>query len=184
MTVTMALLGLLPLIAFVLIDWYFDAKRGIYAAIVLSLLLVVVFYFIDGGFDSTLAIEAGLIVMLGAIALKMNNALFFKFQPVLVGVCLSLFLSYFQFFDQPYLVKLLPRVAHMMPQAKDALESPQMIALLSRVSGQMIGLFLFHAGLVALAAVRGSNIVWVMTRIAIYPLMIVVVFLNALKMTR
>lgn len=184
MTLTFALLGLLPLVAFVLFDWYLDAKKGIYAAIALSLLLLVAFYVIENRFDPAILIETALILLLGFIAIKMNNPLFFKFQPVVVGVCLALFLSYFQFFDQPYLVKLLPHVKTMMPQAQDALASPQMIGLLSRVSGQMIGLFLFHAGLVAIAASRGSNLVWVMTRIAIYPMMIAVVFLNALNMTR
>ena len=178
MDMTSLLLGVTPLVVFVILDAYASARTGLLCAMGLSIALLFYYYFALGGIDYSMVLESALIVVLGLVAMKMNNSLFFKFQPVVVGVCLSLFLAWFQVFDVPYLVKILPRMGKLVPGMTPVIEDPKMILLMGRLSLQLIALFLVHAGLVAFSALKLGNLGWILMRLAIYPLLIVLMVCN------
>ena len=180
MDMTTVWLGLLPLVGFVIVDTYASARAGLISAMVLSVALLVYYYVALGDIDYSMVLESGLIVVLGLIAMKMNNSLFFKFQPVMVGVCLSLFLAYFQFFDQPYFVKLMPRMAKLVPQAAPFVNDPKILLIMGRLSWQFIIVFLVHAGLVAYSALKMKNLGWILMRLAIYPIAFLLMLANVL----
>ena len=180
MNFTSLLMALAPLVIFVIIDAYASARTALLSAMGLSVLLLVYYYFALGGIDATMVLESGLIVLLGLIALKMNNPLFFKFQPVAVGICLGLFLAWFQFFDEPYLLKILPRMGKLVPEAAPLIGNPAIVLIMKRLSWQMILLFWVHAGLVAYSALKMRDLGWILMRLAIYPLLMVMMIANML----
>lgn len=175
------LIGLIPLVVFVIVDIYAGTKTGIYSSLALGL-LVFVFYAIKfDNIDGVMILEICLLLALGVVSIKGNNSVFFKFQPVIVGLVLSLFLAWFQFFDEPYLVKKIPLFIELVPEQKEIFESFLMIDLLSKVSFQLIFVFFIHAALVAYSAVRFKNIGWILMQLAIYPVFGVQMFLNTLN---
>jgi intracellular septation protein A len=171
-------LTLVPLIVFVVIDLFGSMKAAVVSAVAVSCALVGYFYFAFNEFDYSMVLETVLLLILGAVTLKMNNAVFFKLQPVVVGVCFALFLGWFEIFDEPYLVKIIKRMEKIIPLMEDALKNPIMLELLSRLSWQMALLFLVHAGLVAYSAIKMRDLAWILMRMAIYPLTVALALLN------
>lgn len=178
MSLEVILVGLVPLVAFAVLDSFVDPKKAIWAAMFLGLALVGYFSWRFQELDHSMLGEALLIVVAGAVALRMNKPALFKYQPAVLGVIFAAFLAWFQIFDTPYLVKLVPQMAKILPDAKVFLENRQVLEALARVSGQLIFVFLVHAAVMAAVAYRFGNLIWILARLAIYPVVVAVMILN------
>lgn len=185
MDTTLFLVGVVPLIAFVIIDIYAGTKAGVYAAIGIGLALFGYYCYELQEIDELLALECSLLLVLGIVTINLNNSVFFKFQPVVVAAVLCAFLTWFQLFDEPYLVKILPRMIKLMPSLGHMVESnPLLTKLLSTLSWQLIVLFFIHGGLVAYAALKMKNIAWLLMRLAIYPMLIALMIIDTIFLAR
>ena len=171
--------GLLPLIIYVTVEFKWGMKAGVQAAIISCVALIFIHYFLYGVWDEFLLGETSLIVVLGLITIKMQDPKYFKFQPVVVGSCFLLVLAWFQFFDEPLMVKMIPKMVLMAPDLKAQMDNPIFIKQLSNISGQMIGVLLLHVIFVGFAAIKKSNFYWLMARLAIYPAVIILTIVNA-----
>jgi intracellular septation protein A len=168
------MVGILPIVVFVLVDIYVGARAGALAAIGLAVLWLGWSYWRLGEIDTLSWVEFGCIVVLGSLSAWLNKSQFFKFQPVVVGLLAAAFLGYFQLTDRPLLIQMIPTVKKMISEAQANLfDHPQMIVVLSRTSGHLAVLFAVHAVFVGYAALRRSTVYWMWARLAIYPLMFV-----------
>lgn len=169
---SLLLMTLVPLVIFVIVDLKANTRVAIISAIASALFFLILSYFMFGEIDEIGIIEVALLVLLGLISVKIGNSKFFKFQPVVVGVLVAGFFAYCQIFSTPLLWRLIPFMTKLQPEMAEAYEHPAFRETLSRASLYMIFVFFIHAGAVAWAAMRSSNVVWIVLRAAIYPIVI------------
>lgn len=170
------LLNILPIILFVFIEIKYGLKAGIIAAILLGIGLAFWTYAQTGMFDNFLFLEIGFLIVLGAISIHMKNSKYFKFQPMVIGLCLTAYMLYLQIFAEPVLIHYLPMATAMQPELAEVLQQPQVLQLFATISLHLIPLFFFHALWVGYAAVYWGSMPWLLARLAIYP-MIIALFL-------
>ena len=170
--------GIVPLVLFVAVSFFGTYKQGIWTAMGSGVLALIAFVAYTGEFDETLFAEVVLIIALGLISLKLKNPLFFKFQPVVTALVMALFLAWFQIYDRPYFEIAFERFGSADPRFEQLLAMPLFKERISSISHQLIWLLLFHGALVGLSAIKLKDLGWLMTRLAIYPLMFLMIFLN------
>lgn len=173
MDVSSALVGFLPLIVFAVADIFFGMRKAVLAAIVVGLLEAGWSWYSFGEIDQTTWISLGLILIMGAISLKMNDARLFKFQPVVMALVFAVTLGWFQFKGTPLMVQMMPKVAKLFPaEQQEIATSPLMIEKMARLDLYMVVVFLAHGALVAWSALRKSTLHWIIMRgVGIYVLM-------------
>lgn len=176
----LVIVGIIPLIIFVIVSFLGSNKAGVWSAILSALAILIFFTWQLGEMDYTILAEFMLIVAFGGASLKLDNPLYLKLQPLFVGIALSLFLAWFQLFDKPYLLHAMDRMAKISPQVIIPLEVPEVRAMLTSLSWQFIPLILIHGIVVAVAAIKLGNLGWLLTRLAIYPIAIALMVINQL----
>ena len=120
------------------------------AAVAISLGLVCYEYFSFGEVDNMTVMEVVLIMGMALVSYFMDNDKFFKFQPVAVAAVWVVVLAYFQFFDTPFMVKMIPLMEKLSPEAGDRLNL--MKPFLAAVSGHLIIVFCPARGLCCLCS--------------------------------
>ncbi len=173
------LVGLLPLVLFVIIDIYQDSKKGIYAAIGLSFLIVIYCYIKTQYWDWLIFGEFLLLFFMGFISLRLNDSKYFKLQPAVLAAVFALVFTVFQLMGRPLLIELIPHLVQLNPRFSQIYENAQTMALLSRISHGIIYLFIIHGSATAYAAIFWSSKVWLGVRLAFYPGMIILWLLVA-----
>lgn len=177
---TLFLLGVVPLIIFVLGSVLGGYRSGIWSAMVSSLMVLGGIAFLTKEIDEIILIETGLILVFGFASLKMKGSLLFKFQPVMVGLVLVCFLSWFQIFREPYMLVAMKRFAKVSHEANRLMEIPGIDEMLSVVSFQLILITFLHSVSIAWAAMNLSDMGWFLVRLSIYPIFIVVIIVDIL----
>tara|TARA_R110000868_G_scaffold61524_1_gene186938 strand:+ start:48807 stop:49364 length:558 start_codon:yes stop_codon:yes gene_type:complete len=165
MTSTTWIIGILPLLAFVLIDSFFGLKKGLIAAVALALIEAIWTWVTFGELDQITLISLILITLMALAAWKKNSALLFKIQPSLVSLMMALWLMVSWSMDEPLFVAMAIKYAAMLPiEVQMRLKNPaylQMLDLATLTTG--IGLAC-HAAVTALAAYYLSNWWWIAVR--------------------
>lgn len=173
MSMTTLLFGVLPLVIFVLIDSFAGLKAGVISAVVFALLelayTLYVYKTVDGITLGTLAT----VLIFGLLSYKTGSSLFFKLQPVVLGLFFGLVLLVMQFMGKPLLPLLMEKYQYILPAEMRARTSdPLFIALLKQSSLTLGWGFLAHAGCVAYAVFYMSNWWWLAIRgIGVYVMM-------------
>lgn len=167
------LVTLLPIIIYVIVDAVWGFRAGIVAAMVSIIATILFHYLLFDTIDQFIIGEGVFILVMGTLSLFLNNSHYFKLQPAIMGVIFSLILIWFEIFDEPFFIKMIPTSAKMLPEFAELLTSPQMQQAMARMSKVMIGVFLVHAGLVVWSALRWSNVGWLMSRLAIFPMALI-----------
>ena len=180
MSLTIMLVGLLPIFLFVILDLYATPKVAIYAAVLCAVGLGAFYYFALGEWDHSISAEIALFIVFGAIALRMNNPRLFKFQPVVVGVLLAAFLTWHEIFVGPYFLKAAALMGKLAPEYESQMANPKMHALMSKYSVHCIYILVFHAAVMAWVAAKKSNWAWALWRAAIWPLLGLAVLVDAI----
>ena len=106
-----------------------------------------------------------LVVIFGFISYKQNNPLFFKFQPVILGIVLGLVFLVMEVLNKPILVLMLNKYKYGFPEeAQQQLSNPFIQEALARTSFYLGWGLILHALLVAYAALKMSNWWWLIIR--------------------
>lgn len=179
MNISVLLFGVLPLVAFVIIDAFLGLKAGLIAAIMLALAEMLYSFYEFGGLDYISLISLILISVFAVFSLKSQKPIYMKLQPVFLGACFGVIFLAMQVIDKPLLIVLFQKYENLIPgDLRKNLNSPEAIFLLSR-SSLLLGLgFLAHAGAVAYAALRMNNWWWLVIRgIGLYFMMFVCIFI-------
>jgi intracellular septation protein A len=160
--------GLLPIIAFVIADSFYQQKKAIIAAVLVSLVSYFAYWAVTGDNDLTMLAEVVFFAVLGWASLKWDNPTFFKYQPAIVGFSMAAFLAWFEIRGESYLVQIVPRMVALNPSFEPMLNNPEIIERMKTLSFRLCLLLAAHACLMVYTA-RKKNSVWLATRIAIYP---------------
>jgi intracellular septation protein A len=175
--------GLLPLVVFFLVDMFAGMTWGVIAAIVFAVAEIGITWWMTGEVDSTTLMASALVIGMGLLSLQLEDPRVFKFQPVILGVLFAAILAYYQWFDTPLMLKLLDRKSVFVPeQMRQMAQHPEVRRRMSLMCGDMIWMFLIHAGMVAYAALNMSTGTWLLVRGAgIYVLMAVLMVFETIR---
>ncbi len=78
--------GFIPLFVFIIADEIWGTKIGLIVAIAVGIAELAYYWFKDKKFDKFILYDTLLIVALGAVSLFLDNDVFFKLKPALIGV--------------------------------------------------------------------------------------------------
>ena len=167
------LVGLIPMILFVLVDYFTRSLRAsIITAVITAAAMGGVTWWLMGEFDYEVVVIVVTMLVTGLISIKLKTPVYFKFQPVITGVILAGVLAYFQYFDTPLMVKMLPKLRTMLDNIDLTLPSEQLalmfddsrIPFFTRMTQHLMLWLLIHAALVACCALKTRNSVWLLAK--------------------
>ncbi len=167
------ILGLLPLIAFVIIDAFLGLKSGLIAAILFAVAEAAYTIYEFGELDWLSIASLVLVLVFGLLSFKSNNAIYMKLQPVFLGISFGCVVLVLQILGKPILLLVMEKYGSLVPaEIQINAQNPLVQKMLSQTSLNLgIGLLL-HAALVAYAAFRMSNWWWLFIRgIGLYVMM-------------
>lgn len=158
--------GIVPVIAFVVLESFAGKRMAIVIALVLACAELVFSLVVYGAIDELTILAFVIVIIAGVISVKTGNDLYFKLQPALVSVATATaFFIYYYLLDRPLLTfmmhKYLPSMLAQLPADRQALFEGTMRVL----SRDFIFWFLLHAVLTAYAAVRLSKWWWFAIRV-------------------
>jgi intracellular septation protein A len=200
MNASLMIMEFLPLIVYIGVDAWKGFRAGIIAAMICTLVMLAYDFILFNELDKFILGEGIMILVLGAISLKMNNDRYFKFQPTVLALVFAGVFAWFQFFDKPLMLHFVPHMEKLfqsqptelraldgtqLPSAEaspmlDMLHSEHFKKVLSRLSGHMIWLFIAHGLIMIYAAMRLRTTGWFAWRLAIYPALFILVVINQL----
>jgi len=162
----MLLMGILPLLIFVIVDSFSGLKTALVSAIVLAILEAGMSLYFFGELDAVTGFSVVLIIGLAIYSYYAKSAIFIKFQPVVLSGALGLALLIFYWIGKPLFYIMLMKYQHQLPtEVKVQLQNPYFVEffkLSSHYSGYAL---LLHAGLCAWAALKLSNWWWIAVRV-------------------
>jgi len=161
------LYGLLPILVYAFIDGFSHNLRFAVAASVLaSFAELILVYTQTGTVDPVSLVGTSLFIALGYYSLRSNNRLFFKLQPALTALIVSLMIGYLQFFGQPVLKRYWPFLKKILPPEQfELLSNPEVYALLNQLFTGLVFVLLIDAAWITYAAKKQSQRAWVLVNI-------------------
>lgn len=182
MDATILFFGILPLIAFAVIDSFAGLKAGLISALIFAILETVYSLIQFGTLDWLTLFSVAMVMVFALISFKTHDAIFIKLQPVFLGICFGLFFLAMEIIGKPLLLTMLDKYHELIPDAmRAALNMSNVRTLIGKVSWLLGFGFIFHAGLVAYAAFRLNKWWWLIIRgLGIYIMMIICVLLARL----
>ncbi len=85
--------GFIPLIVFIIADEVWGTRIGLIVAIAFGILGLAYFWIKDKKFDKFILFDTLLIVVLGIVSILLDNEVFFKIKPALIGVLVCVILA-------------------------------------------------------------------------------------------
>ncbi len=85
--------GFIPLFAFILADEIWGTRTGLLVAIGFGIVELAWYWFKDRKFDKFILFDTLLIVALGVVSIVLENEVFFKLKPALIGVLMCAILG-------------------------------------------------------------------------------------------
>lgn len=146
--------GLLPLFVFIAADEIWGTEVGLITAVSFGIVQLGFTYFKERRIDRFVLVDTGLIVFLGLISVLLENEIFFKIKPVLIGLILCAILGFSAFSGKNLLLSMSKRYM------KDVQMNDLQIQYFTRSVKIMFFLFLAHTALTAYAAFYLSKESW------------------------
>lgn len=161
----MLLVTFAPLVIFAIVDFYSGLRRGVAAAIITALSACAILWFLTDTIDYEALGAVAVMCVLGWFSVRADKPMFFKLQPVFTGCAVVLYGSYTHFIDQPFLVRAWPTIEKVLPSEQFGfLGGTEGQAFLATLSLYVIVWTFLHSLLVAWAAIKRSNLVWIIVK--------------------
>jgi len=146
--------GLLPLLVFIAADEIWGTEIGLYVAVGFGILQLGFIYFKEKRLDKFVLFDTLLIVALGAVSIILNNDIFFKIKPGVIGLILVGILGMSAFSSKNIMMMMSQRYL------KGVKINEQQQKLMNRSIKMMFWLFLAHTILVFYSAFFMSKEAW------------------------
>jgi isopentenyldiphosphate isomerase/intracellular septation protein A len=147
-------IGFLPLLIFIVADELFGLTVGLAVAVGFGILELCLSYLRSKRIDKFVLFDTGLIIVLGFISLILQNDIFFKIKPGLIGIILVLLLGITSFSQNPILIKMSGRYMQGMQL------SAEQLGVMQKMMRRLFFLFSFHTILVFYSAFYMSKEAW------------------------
>lgn len=174
MSAWMLLMIIVPYLMYVFIDHKYGLKAGIIAAILIVIGFGFFIFAKTGSLDELFFLDAGFIIGLGALSIKMRDSRWFKLQPTIVDCIFAAYIFYLQIFSVPLMVRYLPTMEAFIddPGLLALLQTDGMKMMLGNLSRDAGFALIIHAAINAFAALKLSNVMWLLARVSIFPIFI------------
>jgi isopentenyldiphosphate isomerase/intracellular septation protein A len=147
-------IGFLPLLIFIITDEFFGLTIGLITAIIFGISEAIFTYLRNHVIDKFILFDTTLILSLGLISLLLQNDIFFKIKPGLIGVILLILLCVTAFSDNLLIIRLSGRYL------KGIELSEQQIGVMRVLMRRMFFVFLLQTILVFYSAFYMSKEAW------------------------
>jgi len=147
--------GFLPLFVFIAADEIWGTKIGLIVAVVFGIAQLIFTFIREKRFDKFVIFDTGLIVIMGVISIVLENDIFFKLKPVLIGLILVVILGISAFTPNNFMLNMSKRYMKGV-EINDA-----QIKQLTTSIKAMFFIFLAHTLLVFYSAFYMSKEAWV-----------------------
>ncbi len=176
------LLGILPLLLFVIVDSFSGVKAAIITALIVAAAEVGYSLYAFGEVDWITGLSFLLIVVLGGISYWKKTSIHFKLQPVILSLVFAVTFLVTYYMGKPILLEMMDKYQALLPeQAQQMLEVPIFRELMAKVTHYCGYAFIAHAALTAWAAFKLNNWWWIAMRgIGFYVFMLGAMFLARL----
>lgn len=159
------LLGILPLIFFVIVDSFSGMKAALISAVILCLIEAIMSYYFFHELDLVTLFSFFLVLVLAGTSYYCKTSIFFKFQPVILSVTLGIWFIISYWMDNPLLLTMMIKYKNQMPaQLQENLQNPLYMKLLKIATHYCGFAFIAHGGVTAFAALKLSNWWWIAIR--------------------
>lgn len=152
--IKMILPGLLPLLVFILADEIWGTTIGLYVAVAFGLVQLLVIYIKEKKLDKFVLFDTLLIVVMGVVSIILENDIFFKLKPGIIGLILITFLGVSAYSPKNLLLSM---SAHYIKGIE--LNKDQQKVMLHSIK-VMFWLFAIHTLLVIYSAFYMSKEAW------------------------
>ncbi len=146
--------GLLPLFVFIAADYVWGTEIGLYVAVVFGLVQMLVIYIKERRLDKFVLFDTLLIVALGIVSIVLNNDIFFKIKPGVIGLILVGILGFSTFSSKNVMMLMSERYL------KGIKMNQEQQKMMNRSIRIMFWLFLAHTALVFYSAFFMSKEAW------------------------
>ncbi len=165
------LIGLLPLLAFILAEEIYGTNVGLVVAIVIGIAQLIWFWIKEKRLEKFVLLDTALIIALGGISLISHNDLFFKIKPALVEMILVAVIGISAFSSKNIILAMQKRYTGDI-----SLGEEQLNALRSNLR-IMFYILLIHSLLILYAAFYLSTEAWGFISTALFYIIIGLMFL-------
>ena len=156
------LMGILPLLAFVIIDSFFGIRAGLISALVLAVAEACFSYIYFGELDSITLASLFLVFLMGVVALKKESKMVFLFQPVILSAGLGFYLVISYLLGYPIILDFMLKYKSFFPVNFQEQLNYEFVQNVFRALTYTSGIgFLLHALLNAFAALKLNKWWWI-----------------------
>lgn len=177
MSISIILLGILPLLIFVIIDSLFGMKKALIGALFAVALEAIISLYLFKTIDEVTITNFLLIIVFAIVSLRLKDPKYFKLQPTILSSLVALYLLITYMIGKPILFELFIKYKSTMvdliaenPTAANMMDHPIMGEIFKIGTLTMGIAHLAHALLTCWAALRLSNWWWFFMRLSIWPL--------------
>ena len=147
-------IGFLPLLIFIIADELFGLTIGLVVAISFGIFEAGFTYLRKKSIDKFILFDTGLIIALGLLSLLLQNEIFFKIKPGLIGIILVLLLGITSYSKNPILIKMSGRYMQGMEL------SDEQYGMMRKMMRRLFFIFGLHTLLVFYSAFYMSKEAW------------------------
>jgi len=147
--------GFIPLFAFLIADELWGTKIGLIVAVALGIIELVFYWIKDKKFDKFILLDTLLIIVLGVVSIVLDNDIFFKLKPALIGVLMCAVLGVSVFTPSNILLNISKRYM------KGIEFNDQQYRLMKKSMKVLFWLFVAYTALVFYSTWYMSNEAWV-----------------------
>jgi intracellular septation protein A len=165
MNYSAVLIGIVPLLVFVIVDAFAGLKTALISTVVMALFEALFSLYYFKSIDSVTIFSLITVVIFCFISFKKKSALFIKLQPVFLSLIIGVVLIVSYLLNEPLMLKLATKYKDLYPEQFQAqLNAPRFLKSLE-ISTLSMGIGLFaHAAATAFAAFKLSNWWWLAVR--------------------
>ncbi|PKP08165.1 MAG: NUDIX hydrolase [Bacteroidetes bacterium HGW-Bacteroidetes-4] len=146
--------GLIPLFIFIVIDELWGTKAGLIAALVVGTVEILYFLIKERRIDKFVLFDTLLLLAMGGVSLALENDVFFKLKPGIIGLIICVLLGVSVFTPQNMLLQMSKRYMG------DLTLSDEQYQQMNRSIKILFYIFVFHTALVFYAAWFLSDKAW------------------------
>lgn len=151
--------GILPVIAFALIEDHYGTIAGLIAGMVFGVGEIIWEWRTVGRVDPITWGGNGMILVLGGVSLITQNGIWFKLQPALIEAVMAVLLWASVIAGKPFLLAMARKQGTLPPTMPKPVEAV-MVGSLTGLTLRLGVFFMAHAILATWAAVKWSTVAW------------------------
>lgn len=173
---TLLFLSLIPIVTFAVVEHYKGMKSAIYTGIFSSLTTAVLIYILLGEVDYEILTMIFLFFLLGYISLRKEQEIYYKLGPAITGLISTLFLLWYQLFDQNFFLKMTFKLqSQLSPEQQQVLMNPEFVTVIERVTWDTILFTIIHSAIIAYAAFNWKTKSWALLKVMQLPLLLITI---------